>query len=196
MAVNRVQTALVLVDVINHMRFPGGRALAEAARKVIAPLRRLRLAARRAGAPVIFANDNYADWSASVEQLVRRCSRRGNPGAAFTHALRPQRRDLFVLKARNSAFYCTALEPLLEAHGIRRVVLAGLTTDNCVLFTAHDAYLRGLELIIPSDGVASIDEEVSARALQQMTLALKATVLPADRVRFGSAVTRRRREAA
>ena len=176
--------ALLLVDVINHMQFPGGDALADRARAILEPLRRLRAAARRAGAPVIYANDVYGQWSWAVDALVRRCTQRGAPGAHFTARLAPGRGDCFVLKARNSAFSCTALEPLLEDYGVRRLVLAGLTAENCVLFTAHDAYLRRFRLVVPSDGVASMAQDLTTRALQQMRDSLKADVRPAATISF------------
>lgn len=179
----RSQTALLLVDVINHMDFEGGDALAREAERVAPSMLLLRAAAHRAGCPVIYANDNFGDWCASSQQLVARCSKGGN-GGRFTRRVKPLKRDRFVLKARNSAFYCTVLQPLLEAHGVKTLVLGGLSTDNCVLFTAQDAYLRNLKLIVPRDAVAAQSLEVSERALEQMRTVLKAKTPAAASVRF------------
>ena len=179
----RCRTALLFVDVITHMDFEGGERLAEQAERCVAPLLSLRRAAHHAGCPVIYANDNYGQWSATWKQLVASCAR-GHNGGAFTRSLRPTERDLFVLKARNSAFYCTALQPLLESYGVKTLVLAGLTADNCVLFTAHDAYLRGLRVVVPHDAVASQTSEGTRRALEQVQTVLKARVCSAAQVRF------------
>lgn len=172
------KVAVLLVDVINHMRFRGGEQLAEQSAPVAEAIVSLRRAAGRAQVPVIYANDNFGDWQATSAELVRECSRKVHPGGAFTRKVRPARGDCFVLKARNSAFYCTSLEPLLESLGAHTLILAGLAADNCVLFTAHDAYLRGYRVIVARDAVASISHESTERALQQMQRSLKAKVLP------------------
>ena len=177
---------VLLVDVINHMRFPGGEELAKEAAPTAASLVALRHAARRARVPVVYANDNFGDWTATSSEVVRECSRRGNPGASFTRKVRPTRGDCFVLKARNSAFYCTSLEPLLESFGAKTLVLAGLTADNCVLFTAHDAYLRGYRVIVARDAVASQNAESTERALEQMKTSLKARLVSVSELRLAA----------
>lgn len=178
------RVVVLLVDVINHMRFPGGDELAKQAAPAAEAIVELGRAARRAGVPVVYANDNFGDWTATSADLVRECSTRGSPGASFTRKVRPMRGDCFVLKARNSAFYCTSLEPLLESVGAKTLVLAGLAADNCVLFTAHDAYLRGYRVIVARDAVASQSAESTERALEQMKTSLRARVLSVSQLRW------------
>lgn len=185
-------TALVLVDVINHFEFPGGDQLLEHAERVVKPLLALRRAAHAAGAPVIYANDNFGDWHSDSSRILRRCLRRGCPGARFTRALAPLARDYFVLKPANSAFYSTTLETLLRALKVRTMILAGLTAENCVLFTAHDAYLRGFRLHVPADCVASQEPAHAQRALEQMRLTLKADIAPSTSHTFTPRRQRRR----
>ncbi len=171
-------TAVLLVDVINHMVFPGGDKLAEQAAPIADRILALRRAAHRAKVPVIYANDNFGQWRATSRDIIRFCTKRGQRGAAFTRAVAPTSRDYFVLKAKNSAFYCTSLEPLLESLKVKRLIIAGLTADNCVLFTAHDAYLREYRVRVPSDCVASQTAEGTRRALEQLHDAVKADVRP------------------
>jgi nicotinamidase-related amidase len=178
-------TALVLVDVINHFEFPGASELLAQALPMVERILALRRAAHAHGVPVIYANDNYEDWRADSRRIVQRCSRRGSRGASFSRPLAPTRLDYFVLKATNSGFYCTSLEPLLEALEVGTLVLCGLTADNCVLFTANDAYLRGYRLRIPADCVAAQRPADAARALAQMQSALKADIRPSATVRLG-----------
>jgi nicotinamidase-related amidase len=178
------RVAVLLVDVVNHFRFPGGRELLEAAHGIAPALRALRAAAHASGVPVIYANDNFGDWRSDSGQIVTRCSGGKTRAAAFVRKLAPTSRDYFVLKPANSAFYCTTLEPLLHALGAKTLVLCGLTADNCVLFTAHDAYLRGYRVRIPADCVASQRSADTKRALEQMRIALKADVRPSSALRF------------
>jgi nicotinamidase-related amidase len=84
--------------------------------------------------------------------------------------------DYPVLKPRHSAFYGTPLEFLFDELGVRALIITGIAADNCVLFTAHDAYLRRLELWIPRDCVASVRDEDRSRALLHMRRVLKADV--------------------
>jgi nicotinamidase-related amidase len=64
---------------------------------------------------------------------------------------------------------------LLLAHlGTRTLVLAGLTANRCVLWTASDAYMRDLRLVVPSGCVASVDPRDGRRSLEHMYRILKA----------------------
>jgi nicotinamidase-related amidase len=178
------RTALLIVDVINHFEFPGGDKLLEHAESTVKPLLALRRAAHAAGAPVIYANDNFGDWHSDSRLILQRCRRAGCPGASFTRRLSPLARDYFVLKPANSAFYSTTLETMLRALKVRALILAGLSAENCVLFTAHDAYLRGYRLHVPADCVASQHAADARRALEQMKLTLKADVGPSASIAF------------
>lgn len=165
-------SAVLLVDVINPFDFPGADALLERAARIGKSLVHLRRRAHAARVPVIYANDNFGDWRSEARRIVASCAM--SAGGAFVRSIAPTPRDYFVIKARNSAFYCTALQPLLESLKVKRLILGGLTTDNCVLFTAHDAYLRGYKVWVPNDCVAAQSEGDTRRALEQMKHAVKA----------------------
>jgi len=128
--------ALLIVDVINHFEFPGGDALLEHAESTVKPMLALRRAAHARGMPVIYANDNFGDWHSDSRRILERCQRRSSRGASFSRRLAPTARDYFVLKPANSAFYSTTLETLLRSLKVKGLIVAGLTADNCVLFTA------------------------------------------------------------
>ena len=61
--------------------------------------------------------------------------------------LKPDDEDYFVLKPKQSAFYGTTLDTLLRSLGTTTVILTGIAGDNCVLFSANDAYMRDLEVV-------------------------------------------------
>ena len=81
--------------------------------------------------------------------------------------------DYFVLKPKHSAFYSTTLDTLLEYLGAHRVILAG---NICILFSANDAYMRDLELLVPADCIASNTAEENRYALDAMQKILKADI--------------------
>lgn len=177
-------TALLLVDVVNDFDFDGGDALLRSARKLAGPLARLKARALRLGLPVLYVNDNWGRWRSDFGATVQHCSGDGAKGHAFVRALTPSEDDYFVLKPANSGFYWTALQPLLRDLGVGTLILTGLTTDNCVLFTAHDAYLHGYRLFVPRDCCAAITEARHARALQIIGTTMKADTRPSARLRL------------
>jgi nicotinamidase-related amidase len=67
---------------------------------------------------------------------------------------------------------------------VRTLVLTGFAGNNCVLFTANDAYLRDYELIVPADCTASISTEENEYALKQMQQVLKASIPSSSDVNF------------
>lgn len=55
-------TALLLIDVINDLAFPGSEPLIEQAESMALRLVRLKRKAAHAGVPVIYVNDNFGQW--------------------------------------------------------------------------------------------------------------------------------------
>jgi len=114
--------------------------------------------------PVIYANDNFGEWRSDFRNLVQHCLASDKPEAGIAQRLHPEPDDYFILKPKHSAFYSTVLEMLLGYLGIKRLILTGLTTNQCVLFTANDAHMRDYDIVIPRDCVVSRNrrEEVAA----------------------------------
>ena len=67
---------------------------------------------------------------------------------------------------------------------MKTVVLAGMATNICVLFTANDAYMRDFQLVVPSDCVASNTEDKNRYALEQMSNVLKADTRHSSELSF------------
>src|SRR5258705_12833999 len=147
--------ALVLVDTINPCDFEGGRAFARKSLRVARAIARLRDRASRAGLPVIYVNDNLGKWRSDADALVRWCSRPEMPGASIVQLLKPRKPDYVILKTTLSGFYQTPLDTMLRLGAVRTIVLCGFAADNCVLFTAADAYMRDYQLVIPRDCIGA-----------------------------------------
>ena len=171
-------TALLLVDVINDMDFEGAEALVRHAEPMARRLHALKARVRAAGIPTIYINDNFGKWRSDFRTLVEHCVNDDVPGREVARLLRPDAGDYFVLKPKQSAFYGTTLEALLRDLGISTVILTGIAGDNCVLFSANDAYLRDYKLNIPSDCVASNSKEENDSALRLMEKVVKADITP------------------
>jgi nicotinamidase-related amidase len=102
--------------------------------------------------------------------------------------------DYFVLKPKHSGFFSTTLDILLDYLQAKTLVLTGLTGDICVLFTAHDAYMRDFNLVIPADCVASSDPTENDYTLRKMADLMDADISPSTEVDFGRLKTDARRE--
>src|SRR5688500_4794554 len=170
--------ALLLIDVINDFEFEGGDALLELALPVGKNIANLKGLAKKAGIPAIYVNDNFGKWQSDLNKIVSHCLDDGVRGEPFVKLVLPDEDDYFVLKPKHSGFYCTSLELVLEHVGARSLILTGIAGNNCVLFTANDAYMRDFKLFVPSDCVVSVEATDNDYALRQMEKALKADTRP------------------
>jgi len=178
------RSALLLVDVINALEFDGGERLRPKALAMARRVARLKARATRAGVPCIYVNDNFKQWRSDFRMLVDRCLHGGVRGEPIARLLAPAEDDYFVLKPVHSGFYMTTLDLLLRELGSTRLVICGMATEGCVLFTASDAYIRGFEIVAPRDGSASESAARHRNALDIMTKMLKADTRECATVRF------------
>lgn len=162
-----MRPALLLIDFINTLDFDGGEDLAGRAMAAARHVRRLKRQARAEEIPTIYVNDHFGDWSANFAAVLRRCER-SKLGCKLAGLLRPMRGDLSILKPRHSAFYGTPLEFLLDELEVDSLILTGLQAHICILFSAHDAYLRRYRLWVPAECVASETPEQEQQALAHM----------------------------
>ncbi len=177
--------ALLLIDVVNDLDFPEGPRLLRRALPMARRLARLVARARAARVPVVWVNDNFGRWRSDFRELLRWCSRPDARGRPIVELLAPpDDRDYFVLKPKHSGFFETTLELLLRHLGTETVVVTGMATEVCVLFTANDAYMRDLAIVVPSDCVASGNAAGQGHALALMRSALKATIVPSEQIDF------------
>ena len=181
---DRSPTALVLIDVISPFDFDGADRLLQYARPAAPVIADLAARARAAGAAVIYANDNFAGWTQTFDQLVERCTRPDAPGRDVVRTLRPEPDDYFVLKPKHSAFFQSPLESLLTQLEARTLVLAGFATDICVLATALDAAMREFRLVVPQDATAAETAHARDAALVHFRRVLHAETPPAAAVQF------------
>jgi nicotinamidase-related amidase len=172
------RAVLLLIDVVNDFEFEGGEKLLELALPVGQQIAQLKRRAVETGIPAIYVNDNFGIWRSDLNRIVSHCTEDNVRGKPFVELVLPTENDYFVLKPKHSGFYCTALELLLEHFGATRLILTGIAGNNCVLFTANDAYMRDFELFVPSDTTVSLTVEDNEYALEQMADVLKADTRP------------------
>lgn len=183
-APDKCTVALLLIDWINDLEFESGDKLLPAALAAARPTAALRRRAKQAGVPVIYCNDNFGKWRSDFRTLLGHVLHDDVRGRPIAELLKPDEDDYFVLKPKHSGFHSTSLDVLLAHLGAATLILTGIACNFCVLFTAHDAYMRDFKLIVPRDCVASENESDNRRALEHMATACKADTGPSSGIDF------------
>ncbi len=180
---DKSRTALLLIDVINDLEFSGGEALLEKALPMADRIAELKRRAAECEVPTIYLNDNFGQWRSDFRSVVE-SNLKGVRGAPIVQRLVPEPDDYFVLKPKHSGFFGTTLSTLLRFLDTERLIITGLSTEMCVLFTAMDAYMRDFELVVPKDCCASADQARQEAVLSYMQDVLKADTRSSEHIEF------------
>lgn len=167
-------TALIVTDMLNRYEHEDADLLLESVAEVVPCLSALIAEAREREMLVVYVNDNHGDWTAGRDALAQAAMDGAAP--ALVEPLLPPRDLPFVVKARHSVFYGTQVEYLLRQHDISRLVLTGQVAEQCILYSALDAYVRHFEVVVPRDAVAHIHEDLAEAALQMMERNMRARI--------------------
>jgi nicotinamidase-related amidase len=170
--------ALLLIDFINDFEFEDGKALLQHALPAAKRTAALKQRVREAAMPVIYVNDNFGKWQSNFSKLITHCLEDDVRGRPIVELLQPTDDDYFVLKPKQSGFYASTLDILLDYLQVKTLIITGVAGNICVLFTAHDAYMRDFHLIIPADCIASKTVQENTAALKHMKNVLKADIRP------------------
>jgi nicotinamidase-related amidase len=174
------KTALIVVDMINSYDHPDAEKLIRSVDQSLPQMVDLVERSASEGVQTIFVNDNFGSWNSNREELVEEALR--GEHKHLVEPIRPEPETSFVVKARHSIFYETPLEYLLREQEAERVVLVGQVTEQCILYSALDAYIRHFEVAVPRDAVAHIHEHLADAAFEMMELNMGADISDAARV--------------
>jgi nicotinamidase-related amidase len=177
-------SALLIIDV--------QRALCEGAYAafdidaVIDRINLLSAGARRAGRPVMLVQHEEADGPMLHD----------TEGWDLADTLLTATGDLRLRKTASDAFHATPLAGILEARGIRHLVICGLQSEFCIDSTVRGALSRGYRVTLVRDGHSTLDNDVLAAAQiiahHNATLenlggfGPRAQVIPADGIRWAA----------
>lgn len=175
-----MSVALIVIDMLNRYEHEDAEPLMESVRRALSPMRDLIQRAAAGDLLTVWVNDNHGDWTAGRAELVEWARQGADP--SLIDPVAPGPGVPFVVKARHSIFYETQLEYLLREQGVERLILAGQVTEQCILYSALDAYVRHFEVAVARDAVAHIHADLADAALRMMELNMRAEVVSADRV--------------
>ena len=160
------RTALLVIDMLNPYDHEDADVLTENVGPIVPVLARLVDEAMDGDVRLVYVNDNYGDFTATRDDIVGQALEGRRPD--LIEPIVPPPGADFLQKVRHSAFYSTALDHLLREESIGTVVLAGQVTEQCILYTALDAYIRHFDIRVVNDAVAPIDPELGDAALEMM----------------------------
>ncbi|MEU9297434.1 isochorismatase family cysteine hydrolase [Streptomyces sp. NPDC048266] len=158
--------ALVVIDMLNTYLHEDADQLVPSVGTALPGIVDLLGRARKAGVPVVYANDNFGRWRSHHGQILDMALSGRHP--ELVEPVRPDDDSLFVVKARHSVFYETPLEYLLRSLDVDALVLTGQVTEQCVLYSALDAHIRHFDVTIPRDAVAHIHGDLAEAALRMV----------------------------
>jgi nicotinamidase-related amidase len=167
------RSALIVVDMINAYEHPDAEALTQSVQTVLPTIESLIADSDE----TIYVNDNFGHWRSNRDQLIDEAV-----NGEYGHLVKPivpDHDDIFVVKARHSIFYQTPLEYLLNQEDVGTLVLVGQVTEQCILYSALDAYIRHFKVRVPRDAVAHIHEDLADASLRMMELNMDVDVSPA-----------------
>ena len=159
---------VLVIDMLDDFLNPGGALyVGNEAAGVVSPIFELLEKERAAGTKVIYICDHHTPEDAEFKMFPLHCIA-GSEGAEIIHELKPRQEDAIVYKRRFSAFSGTDLDITLREYQITNLLLVGVCTNICVLYTAADARNLNYSVAVPRRCVASFDPEAHEFALREM----------------------------
>jgi nicotinamidase-related amidase len=138
------QSALLVVDVQDSFKV-GSRWESRSNHQLENNVDRLIRAYREAGLPVVFILHNDADPG----------FRPGDPEVRLMDFLKPEAGEPVLLKNTRNAFTSTNLQEILDARGVRRVVITGISTEQCCETTTRVAADLGYDVDFVTEATAT-----------------------------------------
>jgi nicotinamidase-related amidase len=176
-----MNTALLIIDV--QRALCSGEEEAFDSRGVINRINTVAGVARNAGVPVVIIQ--HEEENGSLEY--------GSDGWKLDPELDTGPDDIYVRKTAPDSFHDTGLLDILEAHGIKQLVICGLQSECCVDSTARRALALGYPVTLVSDAHTTMDTaalkapQISAQineALVGGSFGPRIRVIPATEVRI------------
>ena len=166
-------SALLIIDMISDWRFEDADKLLPRACEMADAIATLKQRCKKAGMAVIYANDNHGHWRSDFQACVREAEESHEAAAYIGRRLKPEEDDYLILKPKHSAFLATPLHIVLSHLQVKKLLITGVTTDQCVLITAAEAKMNDFEVWCPSDCVATLSDVRQRRTLDHMEEVLK-----------------------
>ena len=177
-----MSNVVLVVDMLKGFMEPGHNLYCgDGCRDIISNVRTLLEREKNQGSRILFVSDNHDPDDLEFQMFPVHCVK----GTDETHVVpelaeyvEPSGENVLP-KNRYSGFFGTDLADQLEAISVDKIIVCGVCTDICVLHTTADARNRDYQVEVPTDCVASFDDDAHAWALKHMERILGAKLVQA-----------------
>jgi len=148
--------------------------------EMVANVRRLKDAAHAAGVQVIHVHslrrptDHLPGAEAASHMMV------GTDGLDVIPELLPIDQDIQIYKRYLGGFTHNDLDYTLRCMGVDCVILAGASTDNCVIWTAADAFQLRYKVVVAEDCTMTHSQARTEAGAKEAALMIIRTVLHSE----------------
>ena len=151
-------TAVLVIDMLNDFCHEEGILGNPNALTLCSKQTEILRAVRRTGGTVIFVNEQHRKNLVADHGFAQhmRHAQEGSWGSEVVESLVVENSDISVVKRRYSGFFETDLDLVLRDRGVSSAILIGVLTNICRRATAHDAFFRGYNVIVPADAVGAM----------------------------------------
>ncbi|MFW9799981.1 MAG: cysteine hydrolase family protein [Candidatus Thorarchaeota archaeon] len=175
------KTAILVIDMLVDFVEDDGALVVKDARMLVPVQKQILDLAREKGVGVVYLTDNHMPDDEEFRVWPKH-SVAGTRGAQVIDDLSPQKGDRVIPKRRYSGFFGTDLDLTLRESGVENVVLMGVLTDICVMYTSADAASRGYNVFVVTDATASTGKGNHKFALNHMRNIQTATLVDSNQV--------------
>lgn len=172
------EKALLIIDMLHDFLDEGAPLEVPDGRNIISSILKILNYGRSNNWNVFYLCDNHRETDSEFKIWPAHCIK-GTRGAEVIEDLEPnlERGEVIIPKRRYSGFYGTDLDLWLREFEVKTLILVGILTNICILYSSADASQRVYKVIIMKDGVAALSSEDNQWALKQMEVIHGAKIL-------------------
>ncbi len=160
-----MNTALLVIDMINDYLHPDGLLYCEQCREIIPSLSETIKFARKKDIQVIYVNTTLESSDDLLAKKWGLHAVAGTFGAEVIDELKPRVNDLIIPKKGYNGFSQTRLNDELQKHKINNIVLTGIHSHVCVLLTAVGGFELGYNVTVLEDCISTDSTSIRGREL-------------------------------
>ena len=172
-------TVVMVIDMERGFTDPKGALYAgETVRQILDPIKHILEAETKRGSQIIFTRDWHEPDDPEFKMWPPHCVKGTWETEIDPDLVEFTQNATIINKRRYSAFFDTNLDAILKQIEPDQVIVTGVATDICVMYTTADLRNRDYPVVIPANAVTSFDPEAHAFALKHMEKILGVTVTP------------------
>lgn len=171
-----MNSALLIVDMLNDFVHPKGVLYSPLSARTIPYIKRQLEIARANRLPIFYICDSHLKEDKEFDRFPPHCVK-GTWGAQIIDELAPRDGERIIEKRRYSAFLGTDLDISLKELRVTELIITGVVTNICILYTSYDARMLGYDVVIPRNCVASFSEDLHKFALNELESTLGAKII-------------------